>query len=761
MPNQSFDIRPGENAGPSLLATRPREAVSTEEYLFEFLKGRVLSSLDTRHNPSHNGSNKQLRKRNSKESPIRGQAVVSSTPVPQILHTLNAVLRTSYRRWWLFCALLSPALLLAGCGAVSPVSPTSSRVTLVVSPTSAVVDAGSAQQFTATVKGSTNTVVTWLVNNIPGGNSTVGTISSTGLFTTPASSTANPTETITAVSAADPSKPTSVPVRIIPTTGVSISVSPAAATVQAGLTQQCTATVTGTHDTAVTWLVNNIPGGSSRLGTISSNGLFTAPATPPANASETITAVSSADSTKSASAAVTVTPAQSAISVSVAPTSVTVQVGLTAQFTATVTGTNNTAVMWSVNDIQGGNSGVGTISATGLFIAPATVPGNPSVNVTATSYQDQTKSATATVVIASLPSGSDYYVEPGGSDSNDGSSAHPWRTIQHAANVVTAGATVHVAPGTYTENLTTSASGAAGNPITYVSDGRWGAEIVGSSGDQVWINYGDYVTINGFEITATNSAARLGLNTYGTHGRVINNKIHDLQAVGSGSSGGAGVNTDNNQSGLSADYTEVSGNLIYNIGVSLKPSTHVHGIYIGGSNHNLIANNIAANVAGWGIQQYHTGVGYSTIVNNTVVNSGGGILIGSGDAAAPSDYNYVANNIAVYSTANYGLRECCSSGSVGTHNTYTNNLFYQNSPANTYFVAGTAVHSVIADPLFVNYKGDGSGDYDLQAGSPAIDAGTSQEAPALDFQGGARPVGSAFDIGAYEWGSSPGVWPWE
>jgi hypothetical protein len=44
------------------------------------------------------------------------------------------------------------------------------------------------------------------------------------------------------------------------------------------------------------------------------------------------------------------------------------------------------------------------------------------------------------------------------------------------------------------------------------------------------------------------------------------------------------------------------------------------------------------------------------------------------------------------------------------------------------------------------------GDYHLQAGSPAIDAGTSAGAPTTDFEGHGRPCGAGVDIGAYESG---------
>jgi hypothetical protein len=81
--------------------------------------------------------------------------------------------------------------------------------------------------------------------------------------------------------------------------GVTVSVSPTAATVASGGAQQFTATVTGSTNTAVTW--------TATAGSISSSGLLTAP-TVSAKTTVTVTATSQADTTQTASAPVTVTP---------------------------------------------------------------------------------------------------------------------------------------------------------------------------------------------------------------------------------------------------------------------------------------------------------------------------------------------------------------------------------------------------------------------------------------------------------------------
>jgi hypothetical protein len=92
---------------------------------------------------------------------------------------------------------------------------------------------------------------------------------------------------------------------------------------------------------------------------------------------------------------------QSSVAVSVAPSAVTVQVGKTQQFTATVTGTSNTGVAWTV----AGGASNGTVTGTGLYTAPTTVPNPSMVTVTASSQANTTKSASATVTVTTGSSG--------------------------------------------------------------------------------------------------------------------------------------------------------------------------------------------------------------------------------------------------------------------------------------------------------------------------------------------------------------------
>jgi hypothetical protein len=119
-----------------------------------------------------------------------------------------------------------------------------------------------------------------------------------------------------------------------PPPNVSVSVSPNTATVRAGLSQPFTATVTGTSNTNVTWQVNGVTGGLPTTGTISSTGVYTAPAILPSPNSVTIQAASAADSSAAGQSAVTLWNPTPVIA-SVSPTSVTA-----GSFSITITGSD-------------------------------------------------------------------------------------------------------------------------------------------------------------------------------------------------------------------------------------------------------------------------------------------------------------------------------------------------------------------------------------------------------------------------------------
>ena len=86
---------------------------------------------------------------------------------------------------------------------------------------------------------------------------------------------------------------------------IAVTVSPASAAVRTGATQSFTSSVTGSSNTSVAWSVNGVAGGNATNGTISSAGLYTAPANLPNPNTVTVTATSAADTTKQGNSGVT------------------------------------------------------------------------------------------------------------------------------------------------------------------------------------------------------------------------------------------------------------------------------------------------------------------------------------------------------------------------------------------------------------------------------------------------------------------------
>jgi len=193
---------------------------------------------------------------------------------------------------WMF-----PAAFLAGCGgAGSPPIQNPMPTIASLSPSSAFAgDSG----FTLTINGAnfvTSSTVQW-----NGSSRTTTFVSSTALQAAiNAADLATASMATVTVSTPAPGGGTSAGVSFTIKAAVPVvTISPSSAIVAAGGQQQFQATVTKTQNTAVTWQVNNITGGSPAVGTISSSGLYIAPIMA---ANVTVSAVSQADSQQSASA---------------------------------------------------------------------------------------------------------------------------------------------------------------------------------------------------------------------------------------------------------------------------------------------------------------------------------------------------------------------------------------------------------------------------------------------------------------------------
>jgi len=109
--------------------------------------------------------------------------------------------------------ILTLASLLNGCGGTTEriQEPPQTAVAVYISPTTAKLTASQNQQFQATVTGNSDIDVTWSVDNILGGNASVGTISN-GLYTAPA---AAGNHTVEVTSVADPTKTANAAVAVV------------------------------------------------------------------------------------------------------------------------------------------------------------------------------------------------------------------------------------------------------------------------------------------------------------------------------------------------------------------------------------------------------------------------------------------------------------------------------------------------------------------------------------------------------------------
>jgi len=264
-------------------------------------------------------------------------------------------------------------------------------VAVSVGPASVSVGDGGSATFAASVTGTNNTGITWSLNP------PIGTVVN-GLYTAPAVITTPQMVMLTAASVVDSTKTATASIML---TSASLSVSPGSASLTGGQTATFTPWVSGTSNTAVTWSL------SPQVGTIM-NGVYQAPPTIASQQAVMVTATSVADSTKSASAMVSLQP----VGVTVGPASVSLGDGGSANFAATVTGTSNTAVTWSLNPA------VGTI-LNGVYTAPSSINNSQTVTLTAASVVDSTKTATASITLTAVSVG----LSPGSASLTTGQSA--------------------------------------------------------------------------------------------------------------------------------------------------------------------------------------------------------------------------------------------------------------------------------------------------------------------------------------------------
>ena len=410
------------------------------------------------------------------------------------------------------------------------------------------------------------------------------------------------------------------------------------------------------------------------------------------------------------------------------------------------------------------------------------------------------------VVLISLGQAETYYVSQNGSNSNSGTSAQPWATIQHAVDQVVAGDEIIVRQGTYSGGVTVRTSGTSGQRITIRAES--GVIFNGNIRFEA-----SYITFDGFEITDNGgqTAIRSSANANNVH--ILNCSIHDTgqegryidlpRSTGTPTSpanwlikgnhfygqtmmglyaifGGVGHVIEENEIGPGVVYEDAFRPFGDN---HVIRNNYIHDMTSGGGHTDIFqifndngwrVRNLVFEknyVDGWQGQAWMADVTTDSegiiVRNNVFIN-----VRSAGNSYCPRTlvYNNTFINCGYGNCQAVRMRSAAGRGSA-TNSAVKNNIFYNCGCDNNdgwYSVDAGATagfegdYNIVypqksgfdeangingADPLFST-----STDFHLQQNSPAINNGTVVEGYNDDIEGKIR--NEPWDIGAYEYGGA-------
>jgi hypothetical protein len=367
-----------------------------------------------------------------------------------------------------------------------------------------------------------------------------------------------------------------------------------------------------------------------------------------------------------------------------------------------------------------------------------------------------------------------YYVATNGNDSNPCSSTSPCKTIAKGMEKLSSGDTLIIRGGTYNESVMLNVK--SGTDQAYTT-------IKAAPGETVWIRptafqtkpyarilqagpgihhvrierinldgsglpndpnvsvtgystsntpWTHHLIFDGGEVKHTRGDATFLRHTYGSI--IRNSYIHDVGPSRADTSPAVCVYMQSYDPGQPPNIVENNRFDKTEDGSCISVLRVPNGI---------IRGNHISNISGGGIalRQNSTNV---LAYNNIIRDSNVGITFNH----LPDNKMKVYNN-TIYKTSN----GCIQQGNVTAKLTTTQAALVKN---NICFQTGRAdwvtPGNLTSDPKFVNAS---AGNFRLQQGSPSIDKGVTLPEVPCDFDGNRRPAGFGYDIGAFEYGSSP------
>jgi hypothetical protein len=581
---------------------------------------------------------------------------------------------------------------------------------------------------------------------------------------------------------------------------VVVTISPSTVTLATLATQSFIATVTGSTNTAVTWEVNGVSGGSSTNGLVSTTvlntaneALYLAPSAVPSPASVSVTAISQADPTKSVTATVTIQlPSRSGKTYYVSTTGDDNNAGTLSAPWRTIQKAANTVAAGDTVQVRAGTyKEIVTMktsgNATSGYITFQNYPGeSPAVDGTGLAAGGQTG-------LFSLEGTFNYIVIQGFEIRNYSSSTRG--KVPVGIDFEGAGSNIEIL-NNHIHNIAQTLSSC--NAANALAIALYGTQAPASINN---------VTLYGNEIDHNTTGCSENVSFDGNVQYFVetNNSVHDGDNIGLDNIGFEGVSP--NSSYDQARDGWVFGNTIYNITSTTNPVYHnqvgADAYYCDGCTRVIVERNLIHDSDLSEMASEHSGHNSSYVIfrNNIIYNSlYVGLSIGGySKNVGGSDHIVIVNN-SLWDDGTHG-----SSGlgefqiqHYATNNTVENNIFDDYTLSSKYLVydytsstpspavldynvdydtagasgalydwqaksitgfsafktaSGQEAHSQFADPLYVNVITTPY-NFDLASGSPALNAGTNlgvNTIGVLDYAGNPRVnVNGQINVGAYE-----------